>query len=293
MKTILIPTDYSSHSRNAIQFAIKMAEPLKARLVLFHAYHIPDPIPAVPVPVLPDYGIYQDERSRMKKIVQRLKKSAGDGVTVEGIVALGTPVDLALDIIEKERVDFVVMGTLGADNLLDRLIGTTTASLMKRSPCPVLAIPLGARFKGFKQIMYASDHTRLDAVFSSFLLEWAKRFGSELLVLNIQQDNASHFSLEMEVPEVIRHYYPYDKYHFLTEVNISPQKAIEQLIRKNRPQLLALTVRKRGFLERLFHHSVLRELAFQPPVPLLALPEELIIERAMTGEAEKRYLAQA
>ncbi len=41
MKTILVPIDFSEASINALDYAIEIAKLWQAKLILFHAYHIP------------------------------------------------------------------------------------------------------------------------------------------------------------------------------------------------------------------------------------------------------------
>jgi len=40
MKTILVPTDFSKIARNAIDYAVEIAKLTKAKLILFHVYHV-------------------------------------------------------------------------------------------------------------------------------------------------------------------------------------------------------------------------------------------------------------
>ena len=40
MKTILVPTDFSTGSENALYYAIEMAKKTHAKIILFHATHL-------------------------------------------------------------------------------------------------------------------------------------------------------------------------------------------------------------------------------------------------------------
>lgn len=50
MKTILVPTDFSKIARNAIDYAVEIAKLTKAKLVLFHVYHVP--VVPVEIPIV-------------------------------------------------------------------------------------------------------------------------------------------------------------------------------------------------------------------------------------------------
>jgi len=48
MHTILLAVDFSPASRNAAVFAAELAQLLRTKLLLFHAYMLPTPISEVP-----------------------------------------------------------------------------------------------------------------------------------------------------------------------------------------------------------------------------------------------------
>ncbi|CAN5914485.1 universal stress protein [soil metagenome] len=291
MKTILVPTDFSRNARNAIRFALDLSRELNARLLLYHVYQVSVPVAEVPMVVLPDFEIDRINRKKMDALVRDIRKKADGAVEVDGLIGQGTTVIRIANFIKKENIDLVVMGTRGANSVLDRLLGTNTAALMKQASCPVLAVPANAKFQGFRQILYASDHSTQEAVFSSFLLDLARKSEAELVVLNVKKDHQSNVGNEIEVPVQIRANYPYDRYKFVSIVEDNPGRGIDGFVRKSKPQLIAVTVRKRALVESFFHRSIINHLAYNLPVPLLALPEEKIQEKDRLAEQEPESLA--
>ena len=51
MKTIFVPTDFSDNAEKALEFAVCMAKKENARILLFHAFHMPYVSPDVPMDV--------------------------------------------------------------------------------------------------------------------------------------------------------------------------------------------------------------------------------------------------
>jgi hypothetical protein len=47
MKAILIATDFSTASRNESLYGLKLAKALQAKIILFNAYNVPLPAPAL------------------------------------------------------------------------------------------------------------------------------------------------------------------------------------------------------------------------------------------------------
>jgi nucleotide-binding universal stress UspA family protein len=46
-----------------------------------------------------------------------------------------------LDAVEDTQADLIVMPTAGKKGLLEMLSGSTTQQVVRRAPCPVLAVP--------------------------------------------------------------------------------------------------------------------------------------------------------
>ncbi|HMF26290.1 MAG TPA: universal stress protein, partial [Pseudolabrys sp.] len=66
------------------------------------------------------------------------------GQPLSGIQVVQGPVEETILRIARERhADMIAMPTAGRDGLLDALRGSTTAQVVRRAPCPVLAIPTG------------------------------------------------------------------------------------------------------------------------------------------------------
>jgi nucleotide-binding universal stress UspA family protein len=57
----------------------------------------------------------------------------------------GPVVETILEVAEQARPDLIVMATAGHRDLFDELRGSTTERVMRKAPCPVLAIPDHAR----------------------------------------------------------------------------------------------------------------------------------------------------
>jgi nucleotide-binding universal stress UspA family protein len=55
--------------------------------------------------------------------------------------SLGDPVDRIIETAEENRVDLIVMPTTGRNGILDALRGSVTERVLRRAPCPLLAVP--------------------------------------------------------------------------------------------------------------------------------------------------------
>ena len=59
MKHIVVTTDFTAASRNAVIYAAELAKTTNARLHIYHAYHTP--VVTAEVPVMPDMEEFEAE----------------------------------------------------------------------------------------------------------------------------------------------------------------------------------------------------------------------------------------
>lgn len=134
IRKILVPTDFSEHSRAAFDLACALARDYGAELLVLHVYrppqvYAPDGI-AVIVPEQP-----LDLQAQLA-----LVRPADPQVKVDHLLVEGDPVEEILRVAGDRRCDLIVMGTHGTTGLARLLMGSVAESVVRRAPCPVLTI---------------------------------------------------------------------------------------------------------------------------------------------------------
>jgi len=141
VKTVLVATDFSECSDDAIAWARHLAGRHGARLVVHHALAPPQGAPAFPefVPYPPE--LHEQYR---KAAQDRLDAAAEDAqrAGLDAVVDLqvGPAVSTILMAAEKHEADVIVAGTRGLSGLRHVLLGSTAERLVQHSPIPVLAV---------------------------------------------------------------------------------------------------------------------------------------------------------
>ena len=121
MKKILVPTDFSACAANAMDFAIQTARIIPAEITLLHSFDLPGTM-------YTDYlGVNKEFRqiqwNEDEKRLADMKESIGKMHDIEVDTRLITaPLKIAIDDISKsEEYDLIIMGTLGASGLKEKL----------------------------------------------------------------------------------------------------------------------------------------------------------------------------
>lgn len=138
--SILVPIDFSKHSRSALQHAVQLASVLNARLSLLHV------VEETLHPAF--YGIalrsiYDADPEIESKAVKRMKEILAeiDGQSEADFEA--RPGSAAREIAayaEEKRSDMIVIGTHGLTGLEHFLMGSTTERVVRRAECPVFTV---------------------------------------------------------------------------------------------------------------------------------------------------------
>ena len=133
-RRILVTTDFSTGTPDALAYAFSVAQENDAQITLMHVVH----------DVAADIsGRYRDSliRGVEKQLQDLVPAEAKNWCDVTTRVEAGQPYRIILRILEEEKVDLLVMNIHGK-GIVDRaLVGSTAERVVRAAPCPVMLIP--------------------------------------------------------------------------------------------------------------------------------------------------------
>jgi len=137
---ILVPMDFSEHSRKALRYARPFAEQFGAQLTLLHVIEpvvLPTDFGYVPsTPVDLDEQRMQDARKQLSGIAGEL----GATVPVNFIVRLGRSWKEIVETARNNHMDLLIIATHGYTGLKYALLGSVAEKIIRHAPCPVLVV---------------------------------------------------------------------------------------------------------------------------------------------------------
>jgi nucleotide-binding universal stress UspA family protein len=143
IKNILVPTDFSAGSEEAVRYAYDLALALGARLHIMHVLEnpfAPGAFMEMYAPPPPEYFL-NIERQADEKLRNALTREQHEQLDVVLTTRLGVPAGEILDRLEEEpRIDLVVMATHGRGGVARMVMGSVTDKIVRSSPCPVLTL---------------------------------------------------------------------------------------------------------------------------------------------------------
>ncbi|HYV36929.1 MAG TPA: universal stress protein [Gemmataceae bacterium] len=138
---ILVPTDFSQQSHNALKYAAAFADKFGAELYLLHVVQdlslfLPDAISGTP-PYLPPAD---QMMTVVRESLDRLAREQLASLKVHCLVREGPPFVEIITCARENDIDLIIMGTHGRGILAHMLMGSVAEKVVRKAPCPVLTV---------------------------------------------------------------------------------------------------------------------------------------------------------
>lgn len=139
VKSILVATDGSEYTKNAVDYGIDLAKTTGAKL---HAIYVVDTAAFASIPMDAAwesmYELLRQEGNEATNYVA--EKAKAEGLEVERNTVEGHPADEIIKYAEKNSISLIVMGTLGKSGLDRFLLGSVAEKVVRTSKIPVLVV---------------------------------------------------------------------------------------------------------------------------------------------------------
>lgn len=133
-KKILVPTDFSHLSDQAVGIASALARESSGTVILLHVEEAPVAYGAGEM----YYGIAEPDTEALRRMLQEIR--VPENVTVERHLAAGEPAGSIVRFAEENAVDLIVMSTHGRTGLVRLLMGSVAEEVVRRAKCLVLTL---------------------------------------------------------------------------------------------------------------------------------------------------------
>ena len=278
MKSILLPTDFSKNSVNAINFAMQLFHDEHCEFHIMNIQKASAFISDDLMTVSTSATIYQTLIDTAKRSITNLinsieAKYKNGKHNVQSIVDYDNFIDAINQICDNKKIDLIVMGTHGASGLERIMFGSHTVRVMQRCSTPVLAIPQGCKFKKPKAIVFLSDYMGLyDKKDVKALIDMSKLFSAQIDVLHIRKEEQLS-EVQQNNKAFIDECFGKLKHEFVDLKGDNIYKTVNDYIDRNHIEMLAMMNRKHSFIERLFNQHNIETFGFNIKIPFLVMDE--------------------
>lgn len=268
MKKILVPTDFSPNAQKALNYAIQLAKKMDGEIFLIHTVESKlteeDALNA------------QDKLTERATSIQEISK-----VKVTERIFYGIPLYSIEAAISEFNIDLVVMGTLGNAAFKGKIFGSKTASVIGKSPVPVLAIPLLGEWKVPNKILVAIN--RFDEKETLLLpaIKLSRLFSASLQVFIFTDTDDDYVEDYKEHEKKITLYRNQLKQTYkdieIQAVHLAGKRFkenVQEWIVSNNIDIMVMLTHKKNIIESIFSGSMTKKMSYNIDIPLMAIPVE-------------------
>ena len=271
-KTIVVPTDFSHNALVAARYALQFAAQQDYDLHFLHAYQPFTSAFQNPRAIQEDESkIRQEAEADMRGFLAKLE--ANEALKIASTTVAGTLVDTLTQFIKDHAVGLVIMGTHGASGTRKDVLGSNTYDVAKSSPVPLIVVP--EHLTGFRldKAVFFTDYQPSDKQTLQALQKVLSDRPVPCTLVHIaprdKEDSPHDLKLE-EWKQKLEGQTGYDLLHSQVVRDREKLERVNAIIDDLAADLTVLTlVGGRGFIEKLFHKSLARQIVLDPKRPVL------------------------
>lgn len=138
-KKILVATDSSQHTKSAIKEGMAIAKLAGAKL---YVVYVVDTAAFASMPMDATWeSMYELLRKEGEAATKDIETEAiNQGLEVERIILEGNPAQEIVKFADTNKLDLIVMGTLGKSGLERFLLGSVAEKVIRIATCPVMVV---------------------------------------------------------------------------------------------------------------------------------------------------------
>lgn len=279
-KRIVLPTDFSNNSWNAIAYALMVFKDVPCDFFLLNSYQVGASGLSTKMAGANDTRLYNLIKAQSERELNRELKKIQDMDTnpehkfITRSVS-GTLVNAIGKTVYTEEIDYIVMGTKGSSGLKEVFLGSNTYKVIKEIDfCPVIAVPDDYRPDGkIDSILLATGYGHL---FENYelkpILNFTEHFNAKLWVAHVGSldeldpgQKAAKLALERRLKSV--------DYEF---VEVEKESSVNQTIQKivdmdGTIDMVVMIDQDHSFFERLTREPIIKKVTFNTTVPFLVI----------------------
>ncbi|PZX52420.1 nucleotide-binding universal stress UspA family protein [Algoriphagus ratkowskyi] len=265
---IILPTDFSEISLNALEFAIVLAGKKDGEIILIHVIEAVFDFESQSAISLE--RMHQDANTLMEKTVEKYN---GTDIKFTTLIKDGTASITVARIAEEYDATMIVMGTQGASGIKSALVGSTTIALIKETSVPVLVVPSEAKALVIRKIALALEFATHEEKFLDWVINMSLRWDLGMEFVHIQ--TSSTFEEEPGINKLdnfVTTNYPGLPVKIHTFYATTPVEGLDQFLEENENVILVMCHKHKNLWNQILDRSQTITMIFHSKVPLLVIP---------------------
>ncbi|MCF8237582.1 MAG: universal stress protein [Saprospiraceae bacterium] len=276
-KWYLVPTDFSAAARNAALYAMNLAQQSRHGVHFFYAFQ---PDLDVQSPFLYDSMAKLQEMWMEKletwsnEILAEHGRMNRDDIRNE--VSIGFAAEEIIRLSQEDENCMIIMGAKGEGGMVGTWLGTVSAKVAQEAYCPVWLVPVDARIKPMRNILYASSGDAIAEEMIHQVVRFTRRMEATLHFVHIHNAQGAPEDKIIEKIFETLGAGAFGDLSYIVEM-INGQDIIQELneyVVRNEVDLVISVTHHKSFWEKLVKHSITKDLTIHASVPTLIVHKD-------------------
>ncbi len=279
MLHVLVPTDFSKNSWNAIKYGLELYKDRNCTFYLLHIHPIPPYSGAgsaikVSLKQMEDAVLKESKESLAQLVVRINDLSLSTKHSFVTMARYDFFVDAIKREIEEKKINLIIMGTKGASGIKKVTMGSNTGDVITKVKCPLLAVPENTVFKIPEEIALPTDyHLGYDLKVLDALLEMVAMNTSVLRVLHISKRGEQLSEEQLNNKSFLDDYLKDVEHSFHSLTGTDLETAVQCFIESRDIDIIAMVAKNLNFFQRILFKPKVEQISYHTDIPFLVLHE--------------------
>ncbi|MHA7831716.1 MAG: universal stress protein [Flagellimonas sp.] len=277
MKNILVPTDFSENSIQALKYAELLFSRLECNFYLLYVGSLLDTKNDVE-------SIYETDQSddntkeRLTELVKEIRKHSTEAHHFFfPLHEYGFFIPTIKKHLEENDIDLIVMGTKGASGLKEKVVGSNAGDVITRVQCNTLVVPIQVELSKPREIAFPTD---FNIFYSMKILrpmeEMVKLGKAQFRIMNALKEGDG-LNLEQEknkeyLLDFMDDTFP-GNYSFHTITNQKVKEAIQCFVESRDVDMMIMVAKNLNFIQQILFDSIVERISFHTKIPFYVIHE--------------------
>ncbi len=275
---ILLPTDFSDNSWQAIRYAQELYKDDVCEFYILNVFSATGDIVESLLNLEPGSELYETKKSKSESGLDKIIKMIAvidknnPKHNFHAVSVFNNIIEAIKDCVEKKDIEIVIMGTKGETASKKVVYGSSAINVMEKvRNCPVLVVPENAKHHLPKEIVFPTDYkTNIKKRELNYLIDIARKCKASIKVLHITSDEKLS-EKQSNNKKLIEEYFRTIDYSFHTLNNMDVPTAVNCFVQSRESDMIAFINRKHSFFGSILTRPLVKAVIYEPKVPILAL----------------------